>query len=257
MIELISTLKNENIILYAFGLSCFLLAVLFLLLSTVNTGKVAGANKWYKPIKFALSIGLFSWTMGLYCTYLLNFDTITYSWWVVILLGFEVVYIAIQAARGKLSHFNNSSPFYSFMFTLMGLAISALVFYTAYVGFLFFINDFPQLPEYYLWSIRIGILIFIIFSFEGFLMGARLAHTIGGTDGGPGIPFLNWSTKYGDPRVAHFIGMHALQVLPLLSFYVLKNIAATITVGLLYFLLATFTLLRALYGKPSFPLKSN
>jgi hypothetical protein len=132
----------------------------------------------------------------------------------------------------------------------MALAASLVTLYTAYVGFLFFVNDFPNLPNYYVWAIRLGIVIFVIFSFEGFVMGSKLTHTIGGPDGGEGIPLLNWSKRFGDPRVAHFIGMHALQVLPLLSFYLLKNLKATIVLSVLYGLLALFTLIQALNGKP-------
>jgi len=193
---------------------------------------------------------LYCWAMAWYCAYLPNFNIQLFNWSTIILLGFEIVYIAFQASRGQLSHFNLSTPLYSALYSMMALAATLVTIYTAYVGILFFTNSFPNLTEYYVWSIRLGIFIFVIFSFEGFVMGSKMTHTIGGPDGGPGIPLLHWSTKFGDPRVAHFIGMHALQVLPLLSFYIIKNTKAVFLVAFIYFLLSLLTLMQALKGKP-------
>jgi len=46
--------------------------------------------------------------------------------------------------------------------------------------------------------------------------------------------------------------MHALQLLPLLSFYIFKNTKSTIIISLLYAVLAVTTLVQALNGKPIF-----
>lgn len=242
---------------FIFGAACLLLAIICLVLTRATTTQVNNVNAWYKPFKFAASLWLYSWTMAWYCHYLPSFNTALFSWSVIVLLGFEIVYISLMAGRGLLSHFNLSTPFYSIMYSLMALAATAVTLYTAYVGVLFFTVSLPALPPYYVWAIRLGIVLFVVFSLEGFVMGSRLSHTIGGPDGGPGIPVLNWSTKFGDPRIAHFIGMHALQVLPLLSYYLLRNTRATLLLATCFGLLAVFALVQALKGKPLVPISNK
>jgi hypothetical protein len=251
MREFIETLYTRNESLFIFGALNFALALIFIVLSRTTTIEVMGVNAWYKPIKFALSIGIYSWTMGWFTHYLGQSQGITvFNWIVIIMLGFEIIYIGLQAGRGQLSHFNLTHPLYANLYVLMAAAATIVSLATAYIGWAFIQRDFPGLPDYYIWAIRIGIILFVIFSLEGFVMGSRMSHTIGGPDGGEGLPILNWSYKYGDPRIAHFIGMHALQVLPILSYYLLKNVKVTVGVGLAYGLLAVFTLIQALQAKP-------
>jgi len=250
MMNFIETLKYRNEHLFYFGFICFVLAIVFFVLIRTTTIQLKGVNAWNKPFKFALSIMLYSWSMAWYCFYLPSFNISVFNWAVIVLFGFEIIYIAFQAGRGQLSHYNNTTQFYLVLFQLMGLAATLITIYTAYVGYLFFQNNFPDLPLPYLWSIRSGILIFVVFSFEGALMGGRMSHTVGGEDGSIGIPLLNWSKKLGDLRVAHFIGMHALQVLPIIAYYFIKNTTAIFIVSALYSLLALYTLIHALKGKP-------
>jgi NO-binding membrane sensor protein with MHYT domain len=81
-------------------------------------------------------------------------------------------------------------------------------------------------------------------------MGSRLNHSVGGLNENSNWFIMGWSKTVGDLRVSHFIGMHALQVLPLLSYYVLKNTKLTIGLSVVYGLLALLTLIQALQGKP-------
>jgi hypothetical protein len=252
--DFFSELKARNESLFWFGLICLIASAVFIVLAKTSSVQVAGVNAWYKPLKFALSTAAFSWAMAWYIHYLPNYNPGLFNISIIVLLSFEVIYIAVQAGRGQLSHFNLSTPVYSMLYSLMAIAATAVTVYAGYIGLLFFTKE-VDLPAHYLWSIRAGIFIFVIFSLEGFVMGSRLSHTIGGADGNHGIAFLGWSRKFGDPRIAHFIGMHALQVLPLLSWYLLRNTKATLIVAVIYLLLAAFTLVKALQGKPMFGAK--
>ena len=245
------TLALRNAPLYYFGWACWAGALACGLLTRLRATQVAGANAWHKPLKFFVSTGLFAWTMGWYLGYLGPRPAVSvYTWVVVGALAFELVYITGQAARGQRSHFNVGSPFHAAMFSAMGGVIVAMTLWTAYVGLLFCRAPLPGLPPAYAWAIRLGIGLFVVFALEGGLMGARLAHTVGGPDGGPGLPVLNWSTRHGDLRVAHFVGMHALQVLPLLAWYGRASVRGTGLVALLYSGLAVAVLVLALQGRP-------
>lgn len=257
MFDFILKLKSRNETLFYYGLLCLVAAIVFLVLARTTSIQVYNVNAWYKPFKFAFSTFTLVWAMGWYCNYLPTFKINIFNWSVIVLLGFEIVYIAIMASQSKTSHYNVSSPFYSTMFSMMALAATLITLYMAYVGLLFFVNSFPDLPSYYVWAIRLGILIFVVFSFEGALMGSRMSHSIGLENDNSNLFIFGWSKIVGDLRVSHFIGMHALQVLPILSFYLLKNTKFTISVGIVYGLLALFTLIQALNGKPLLKSQNN
>jgi hypothetical protein len=251
MTTFIATLKNRNAVLYGFGLFCLVNSVICLVLAGVTTTQVLGINAFIKPAKFFVSVGLFCWTMDWYMVLLPQRRPVRiYSWAVVLIMTFELTIVIGQAALGKLSHFNVSSAFDGILFSLMGIGITVFTVWTAYIGYLFFRSKPAGIAPAYLWGIRLGVLLFVIFAFEGFMMVSRLSHTVGAPDGGPGLPAINWSTRNGDLRVAHFFGMHSLQLLPLFGFYLARRSSQVILVATIYLLLVTTLLFQALAGKP-------
>lgn len=249
----LKTLYQRNPSLTIFGWICFVATFTCFLLVLNTEAIVLGINAWIKPAKFFLSSGIFAWTMAWILNYLQKpITTLIYSSIVILVLSFETIYISLQASKGELSHFNISSPHHAFMFGLMGIAIVFMVLCTVYICFLFFKAPLKDLPRAYVWGLRLGILIFVIFSFEGGMMASRLAHTVGAADSGEGLPLLNWSKKNGDLRIAHFIGMHALQLIPLSAYYVFKKVKGLLLFASLYFFLCWFVLFLALSGSPLF-----
>ena len=249
--DFINELSQRNQALFVFGLLCLLGSVATGILSLTTNTEVWGINAYIKPFKFFISSVAFSWSMAWYLGYLDHPKTnMIYTWVVIAVLTFELVYITYKASIGELSHFNVSNPQNAFMFQLMGIAISIMTLFTLYIGVLFFTGTYASLPPSYLWGIRLGIICFVIFAFEGGLMGARLSHTVGGPDGETGLKLLNWSVKYGDLRVAHFLGMHALQLLPLIGFYLISSSKQIILVSILYTIICTAVLIQALLKLP-------
>ena len=100
MIDFFLSLKTRNETLYYFGWVCLLFAALFLILAKTTHTQVYGVNAWYKPFKFAFSTCTFAWAMAWYISYLPNFNTSFFNWSTVVLLGLEILYIALQASKG-------------------------------------------------------------------------------------------------------------------------------------------------------------
>ncbi len=249
--DFLTSLQSRNATLYQLGWFCVAAMLICAVLALSTPTQVMGINAYIKPIKFLSSTTILCWTMAWYMVELPQKDSVkAYSWMFVVVFVFELGIVIWQASRGKLSHFNISTPTDGLLFGLMGVAITVFTLWTAYIGFLFFRLDTATISSAYLWGIRLGILLFVIFAFEGFMMAGRLSHTVGAPDGGPGLPLLNWSTRYGDLRVAHFFGMHALQLIPLFGYYLVRQPRYVIILSAVYFVMVTALLMQALAGKP-------
>lgn len=186
-----------------------------------------GAPLWAKPFKFSTSILIYavtlSWLLGLLPRWR------RLAWWAgtvsAVFLTVEMVIIGGAAAAGNTSHFNVSSPLAAGLWSVMAASIVIVWLAALLVALLLFRAPLGD-PARSL-AIRAGLVIALIGMALAFLMtgptadqlnsfqGIAGAHTVGRPDGGPGLPLLGWSTEAGDLRVPHFVGMHALQLIPL------------------------------------------
>ncbi len=249
--KFISELKQRNQLLFWFGLFNIVVGLLCFLLMQFDEQQILTANRWLKPMKFYFSVGLMIFTMGWLLYYLNNTKKIRkYSWLLIITMFFENALILLQAIRGTTSHYNESTLVDGTIFNLMALFILIFTITFVFICVSFFRQKEFFISESYLWGIRLGLLFFIFFSLEGGMMIGLAQHTVGGSDGGPGLPLTNWSTKYGDLRIAHFFGLHSLQVLPLVGYYIAKSKNQIIVLSIIYFVIVMAVFIQALAGMP-------
>ncbi len=216
-IDLITELKKRNNLLFWFGWFNTALFILAITMMIVDDTQIAGINAWIKPSKFALSIIVYAWTFAWLLHYLPNSKNRKFiSVIVVICMLVENTLIFIQAFRGVRSHFNIATSLDSAIFSIMGMLIlvnTVIIFYTIAL----FFTEKIELSATALLAWRAGLIFFFLGGISGGAMSAMLTHSVGTADGGPGLPFVNWSTVAGDIRSAHFFTLHGLQVIPLAS----------------------------------------
>ena len=221
-------------------------------------------NVWVKPLKFEFSLALYLGTLAWFWGYLAPeaqssrglriFATVS-----VALVAFEIAYIVLQSARGVGSHFNEATPIEAVMFTLMG--VSALVFSVlpAAVGIAIVRRPQPGMAPAFRLSVVLGLILTTVLG-----MAAGIAISVNGghwvaaaaTDAG-GLPIFGWTRAGGDLRVAHFFGLHALQILPVAGWLVARRRPEA--TGLVWLAavaltaLVAYTLVEALAGRPFLP----
>ncbi|MDA3803289.1 MULTISPECIES: hypothetical protein [unclassified Clavibacter] len=192
----------------------------------VDDRLVAGAPVWDKPAKFALSILVYAVSWAWLIAHLPRFRRPAHVLGTVVAVALVVEQAVIvgAAAAGTTSHFNIATPLATVLWGVMATSITVLYLCTFVTSIAVLRLRLPD-PALTL-GIRAGALIALVGIGLAYLMtsptaaqladfhGVAGAHAVGAADGGPGLPVLGWSTTAGDLRIPHFIGMHALQLLP-------------------------------------------
>jgi hypothetical protein len=194
----------------------------------VDQRVVTGAPVWLKPFKFAVSFAVYGLTLAWMLSVLPKRSRLA-EVAAVAIVGVGVIeqgIIVVQAARGTTSHYNDSTPFDEALWSAMGASILVLFIAHLLIGVVALVQRIQDRGDAY--GIRLGLGLSLLGMAAAIPMvspmqdpgieGITGAHSVGVPDGGPGLPITGWSTTGGDLRIGHFVGLHALQALPLLAF---------------------------------------
>jgi hypothetical protein len=213
--SLVSDARRGHRGLFTLSVLMAALVVVTAVLAVVDQRTLLGAPLWFKPLKFAISIAAYTFTLAWMLGQLPRRALQRSGWTLVVALGIEMVIIVGQAARGERSHFNADGAFNTLLFNVMGVSIAVLYVCTVLIAIRFLRE--PGHNVAYALALRLGLLVTLVGMAVGFVMVALESHAVGVPDGGPGLPLVGWSTTGGDLRIAHFLGLHSLQALPLLA----------------------------------------
>ena len=214
--------------LFWLAVICVVVAVALIPLWILDSRQLLGVSVWEKPIKFYISVAIFSFTYS----WLSSFLTRGGRWVrltglvIAVSLAVEIVIILAMASLGETSHFNVSTPTSIAIWSIMATFISIVLFSTVFISLMIL---FQKQQEFNLkLALALGSINTAVGMGLAYLMtwptaaqlanyqGIAGAHAVGVSDGGPGLPFLGWSTVAGDLRVGHFFGLHSIQVAAIL-----------------------------------------
>lgn len=220
--ELAQRIRGASPLIWWTVIAMLALSVICVVLQSVDTRLINGANVWHKPAKFFFSIAVQFATVGWGASLLPVAEqarrgmrrTIA----IMVAAGWlEMAYIVFRASRAEASHFNRSSATAEVLYSLMGLGAVAMMLAAGYVGLRLWRNrDGNLLKE----SVALGLMLgAVLGGVAGAYMSSQYGHGVGGdpTDA-TGTGFFGWSTTGGDLRIAHFAGIHAAQIVPLAAF---------------------------------------
>jgi hypothetical protein len=206
--------RSGEPVLAAFGLAMWLAMIPAAIALGLDDRSLRGVSVWVKPLKFMASVGLFAlataWFVGLLPAARRRAAPVRAVVATILLTGgFEIGYITLQAALGRASHYNFDTPLNVALYSAMGAAALALTFTQVVLAREIVRHGGPLRGD----PVRVAIVAGLALTF---VLGAGAGGLLGSMQppAGTGLPIVGWHAG-GDLRPAHFLGLHAQQLLPL------------------------------------------
>jgi hypothetical protein len=249
MTALIQRIYRKNKPLFYAGLVCFAGFLYCLFKQQFSSEMLLGESVWNKPARYFFSGWMFQWTMSLIMHHLNSRSTrrvISFAL-ALIVPGIALTMLAEQLffPVGYQAEMDGIRMLKTVLYILFFLMM-------VWICLLFFIQRKNPRSQHYTWGLRMALLIFTGSLLLGLVMHYLGTYTVGGLHGSPGIPFFNWSKKFGDLRLVLFMGIHSLQIIPLLSHYFFEKKKQVVFFSLIYLMLVLAALFFTLLGQSFF-----
>ena len=245
------------------GWAALALSLPLLVLALTTEATLNGVSVWVKPWKFHVSVGLHLLTLAWFAALLPSTPARQRALsrmgaLAVVCAVLELAYIVWRASRGEASHFNVGTPVAATLYGLMGLGAVLLTACAGWLGWhIGRSQDFPHGPVLQR-GLAVGLVLgCVLGTLAGADLSAQTGHWVGGSlSDAQGLPVLGWSRDGGDLRVAHFFGLHAMQVLPVLAWLAARQLPTTAArravdaAALAWVLLTGLAFAQALRGQP-------
>ena len=216
---LIDDARHGNIWLWRTVVTMLIGSALMFALQFVDARLINGVSVWDKPAKFFISLvvqyGTVSWALSQMPRVGGQLRSIKWSVALMLIAGWgEMAYMTFRASRAEASHFNSSSLSGIIGYAMMGVGSLTLTFTAAFIGWKIWRKRSSGL-----WTEAAGLALMVgalLGTIAGGYMSAQTSHWVGGVQSDANaLALFNWSTTGGDLRVAHFLGLHAAQFIPL------------------------------------------
>ncbi len=221
MKSLIQSIYKGSRVLYYTGLIHLFLGLVFLALMGIDSRMVYQESVWLKPIRFAISIFLFTWTFAWFSGLFQDKPRLikVLNFLIAACMFIEIALISMQSFRGVASHFNVSTTFDAMVYAVMGgvIGFNGIVVTIWFLIFVWLREAGGRYRKAVIW----GMFLFMLGNLAGFLL-TIYSWPSPDKDTADALAVTRWKTDFRDLRIAHAIGLHAIQILPLSCWVLIK-----------------------------------
>jgi hypothetical protein len=248
--SLFSIIYQRNKWLYWTGCLFFFTAKVCLGLFLFDIKQISGVYIWLAPFQIAMGSGVLLFTMA-WLLHVINNKN--HRNWVSIIYLFAVLSVfilnAFHAVRGKTFNSLQQTPLDEFVNYLTILFCLIIFINQVIITGMIFLQKKNMHSQHYTWGIRSAMMVFSIFmliSLVIYFAGHKINPSLNVFDVFFGMAWGNQSIYL---KISYYLGLHSIQLIPLLSYYLFEKKKQVIVFSFAYITLIILLLFLGIFGK--------